>query len=196
MKKAVILPLVTWSVGCTNDPAYGGKRASQWRQQLRDPKADVRRAAAAGLGEVGDRARVFVLDLATALKDADEGVRVGAAVSLWGMGSAAGEIAAVLGDRSADVRQDAAGALGECEAEAAQVVTAATVLKDKIPAVRDAAVKSLAKLGPAANDAAPAFVHNFFTFTLAKPHAARSNGYSGWRGYDRYPPTAYRQPGQ
>src|SRR5439155_4080601 len=89
MKKAVVLTFVLLSAGCSHDPAYAGKRSSQWRRELQDPKAEVRRAAAAGLGEVGVSARAFVPDLAAALKDVDEGVRVRAAVSLWGMGPAA-----------------------------------------------------------------------------------------------------------
>src|SRR3954466_10362435 len=113
MKRTFVL--VTFAAlftGCGKEPVHDGKPLSSWREQLRSPDVNARRAALGAIGTIGPDAKKAVPDLAALLKDADEKVRVDAAQALWSMSDdAAGaipDLVAALKDKTADVRYHAA----------------------------------------------------------------------------------------
>ena len=89
MRKVVLVSLAVMLTSCGKEGESEGKPVSYWRQALRDQNPKTRRAAAAALGKAGTEARDAVPELAGALKDPDEGVRVKAANALWSIGEVA-----------------------------------------------------------------------------------------------------------
>jgi HEAT repeat protein len=158
VKRVIILALVLLSAGCGKEAGHKGKTVTQWRRDLKHADAEVRRAAAVALAEMGPQARAAVPDLAETLKDQADPVRIQAALALWSMGPeatpAVADLTAALDDRNAEVRADAAGALGAIGPKAVDAVgRLGASLRDENPAVRHAAAKALGAIGPEARGA-------------------------------------------
>jgi HEAT repeat protein len=112
----LLLALSAAGCGPARPTLAGGKPVSHWTQALRDPRPEVRREAAAKLGNVGPSDPAALPTLRAALDDADAGVRREAIVALVKCGPAAREAAPTLeqlrqNDRDAQVRLYAGRAL-------------------------------------------------------------------------------------
>jgi len=117
--------------------------------KIEDPRPAVRRAVARALGELGDRRAVSALVLA--LRDPDPTVRAHVLEALGELGdpTAAPSISAMLPDEPvAAVRVSAVGALGRLATPeaVARLVEALGTLPDE----REALVRALSRVGPAA----------------------------------------------
>jgi HEAT repeat protein len=118
----VLLALVAAGCGPARPTLAGGKPVGHWAAALRDPSPEVRREAAAKLGNVGPADPAALPALRAALNDADAGVRREAIVALAKCGPAAREAAPALerlrqGDRDSQVRLCAGRALEKLGAE-------------------------------------------------------------------------------
>ncbi|MEJ5343928.1 MAG: HEAT repeat domain-containing protein [Chloroflexus sp.] len=123
-------------------------------QALGDGDADVREAAAAALGRIGDAAAVPAL--VPVLRDGYADVREAAAAALGQIGApAVPALVQALGDGDANVRRAAAAALGQI-GDAAAVPALVRALGDGERQVREAAAAALGQIGDA--QAVPALV--------------------------------------
>jgi HEAT repeat protein len=119
----------------------------------------ARAGAAESLGYVsGQEARPAVRDLAAALSDPDELIRIYAAEALGSIGKEAADAVAqlkdALGDREVLVRHFAAAALGSIGPDAkAAVVPLRDLLNDRDPVIRYQAAMALGLVGPEASAA-------------------------------------------
>ena len=131
--------------------------------QLRNESADVRRAAARALGQMGSAAKDAVPHLVELLKDTHAYVRRDATRSLGWMHSAAKDavphLVELLEDPDPGVRKAAADALGQIGSVAKDAVPKLLeLLKDPGGGVRWAAADALGQMGSAAKDAVPHLV--------------------------------------
>jgi hypothetical protein len=173
-------------------PTYQGKTLTDWIKMLKTGDAKARGAAAVAIGQIGKDAKAAIPALIAALKDTDPSVRMeatialskigpeaitaltealksknsyqrmGAALSLGHMGSAAKKAVAALQealkDKSLAVRCHAAQALFRIDPEQAEaaVPVLAEGLKSDRQHIRMAAATTIGLIGPAAKSAAPA----------------------------------------
>ena len=75
MNREILVVPALLVAGCQSDPDVGGKRASQWRQELTAPQTEVRRTAVAELARMGPTAKVLLPEITASLRDGDAGVR-------------------------------------------------------------------------------------------------------------------------
>lgn len=135
------------------EPRFEGRALSEWKTDLADPGAKVRRRAAAALANFGAEA---LPPLTQALTDADAEVRLAAAKSLGRLGPAAQPAVpalarAMMKDRAGMVRRVAALALGAIRPPTGEAIAALIRgLADPDAAVVDNAAHSLLDLGHAA----------------------------------------------
>ena len=137
-----------------------GVLVSRWCRDLLQASSQVRRAAAAALGQLGQDATPAVPQLAEALTDSAWIVRQAAAEALGQLGQVAAravpQLANALADSDKVVRQAAAEALvGLGQAAAPAVLQLADAIADSDKVVRRAAAKALGQLGQAAAQAVP-----------------------------------------
>jgi HEAT repeat protein len=122
---------------------------------LEDPEAEVRRAAANALGEIGPEAAVVVSALEPLLRDPDRNVVWATARALGKLGKGAVP-ALVTALRESDddfVRSAAALSLEDLGADAEGATESLVdLLKDDDPEIRRAAAATLGKIGPAVGD--------------------------------------------
>ena len=86
---AVAAAFVAVAAQAADGPAFGGKPASHWEEQLRSPDWHARWVAARALGKIGPAFERSVLDLVAALGDSDPLVSTLAAGVLAAHGPAA-----------------------------------------------------------------------------------------------------------
>jgi HEAT repeat protein len=136
------------------EPAYQGKPASQWVEQLAKGESADRAEAAKALEAMGAEAGTEAIPaLAKALKDAQ--VRVEASGALTRMGdSAVPALIEALGDRSMGARRRASWALSQMGAAAVPALVKA--LEDRNVRIRQEAAVALGMIGPEAKDAVDA----------------------------------------
>jgi HEAT repeat protein len=119
---------------------------------LRSAQREVRLFCAARLGDVGPAAGPSAPDLARLLRDAEPGVRVAAAQALGRIGKPAAivlpDVMVAAHDPDPNLRAAAYEALGRLSREARVVSMLFDALADDVPAVRDAAGKTLRSLDP------------------------------------------------
>jgi HEAT repeat protein len=166
------------------DKVVRGKRASEWVVILRSGKEVVqRRQALLALEIAGPQTRKVFDEIGSALRlDDVEVVRVGAAHTLGRLGAKAVErmipvkpavdalMASLNRDKSATVREAAADALGRLARTGTEpvsqftadarpaIATLGAALKDDSLAVRAAAGRALARMGPPAKEVLPALI--------------------------------------
>jgi hypothetical protein len=143
-----------------------------WAHQLKDKDPQHREEAVRELNSMGDQAKGSVAELASALSDPEDIVRILAALSLSKIGPDASEAVGALGkalsDRHPQVRMNSALALTKIGAGAApalpQLIAAlqATenqqVVRPFYHSVRQQVAMALANFGPGAHDAVPALI--------------------------------------
>lgn len=153
-----------------DDPAYRGKKLSEWLDLLQNGKSvNERRAGLLAIRLIGPRkSRKVVPALIGALREnSEEKIRSGAALALGDIASKARPdddirldairdalAAALRTDKSEHVREASAKALGDMkEAARGAVGVLAVALKDRHAGTRTAAANALRKLGKDARDA-------------------------------------------
>jgi len=150
-----LTPPAAAPVGDANPPLrplttmVAGRALDEWRRDLASPAIEVRRRAVSVLAQVADGSVGAVASvLAPALRDADPGVRLTAAVAMATSGQEPSTITTVL--RSALTARD--------------------------PALRRAGSMGLMRMGPAAKDAAPVLLLAFVDDpdAMVRQNAARA----------------------
>lgn len=145
-------------------PAVAGKGTRSLARYLKDPDAGTRAAAATALGRAGPTAKDAVPELLPLLKDTDPTVRRAAAFALGRISvedaAAAAELAKLLDvEKDPAVRRETVVALGLLADRSGRVVQAvAGVLTDADIETRRAAIRTLARFGPAASPVADAIL--------------------------------------
>jgi HEAT repeat protein len=123
MKKLVIVCWAVLFAGCSPEPTWEGKRASLWREDLKDPTGPVRWRAAYALGKIGPRAKAAIPEITRLLKDPDPIVRFVAAESLAEFGPDAKSAVPALREAARDgyrpVREVARAAIKHIDPQAA-----------------------------------------------------------------------------
>jgi HEAT repeat protein len=131
---------------------------------LKDADPATRAAAADALGRAGQAAKESVAELLPLLKDTDATVRRAAAFALGRVSeddsAAASALAKLLADeKESAVRREAIISLGLLSDRSGLVIQAVgSALSDADPEIRRAAVRALARFGPAASPAADALL--------------------------------------
>lgn len=161
--RSCLVVCVVLSLGsewCTAQPQ---QELNRWRQELRSEEATARRRAAQMLGDLGPAAAPAVSDLVKALKDKDAFVRRNAARALGLIHRKPEEslpaLAEAFKDEKREVVEAAAEAVTQFGSEGVKVLVAA--LRSEDPLVRQAAVRGLGGMGPAAAEAVPALIELF-----------------------------------
>jgi HEAT repeat protein len=155
------LLLVPASAQEKEEPSFRGKTLTEWRKDLKDRNAEVRRGAALALAQMGKDATPGVPDLAAVMqKDEKANVRLAAATALWRLGpiakAAAADVIQVYKDvnQEDEVRLMAAYALGKIGAVHKDVVpTLIDTLRTGSPGDKKVAILVLSQIGPDAKDA-------------------------------------------
>src|SRR5579859_2236929 len=88
------------------EPTFRGRTLSEWRTDLKDKDADVRRKGALSLAQMGADAKPAVEDLAGLLKDSELKVRLAATTALWQLGANAKTAAPPLTTVFKDDKED------------------------------------------------------------------------------------------
>ena len=81
MRSGFLVTILVVAAGCGRREEIPPDMIEQLRQGLKSPDASSRQAAAVSVGELGPKARALVPDLAVALEDKDDGVRIKAATA-------------------------------------------------------------------------------------------------------------------
>jgi len=141
---SVLLP----AVRATADEQGMDKRLSTLMESMRDPDPLVRRAAATGIGETGDKEAVPLLADVLA-SDTDAGVRLNAlgALELIGGTAAISAFEKALGDPDERVRQGAAYALSGYWGQSAHKALVAALKNEKSAKVRRSVAEALGNPG-------------------------------------------------
>lgn len=144
------------------EPSHRGRTLTEWRKDLKDKDAEVRRKAALALAQMGKDAAPAVPDLAAVLQDEKPTVRVAAATALWRLGPIARDAAPAVIKVYQDVNQEdevrmmAGFALGKIGAAHKDVVP--TLIESLRGSEKRQAVLILGQIGPDARAAVPELI--------------------------------------
>ncbi len=148
------------------EPSFRGKTLTEWRKDLKDKDAEVRRRSALALALMGKDAEPAVPDLAgVLLKDEKGSVRLAAGTAIWRLGPIAKNAAPEIIQAYKDVNQDeevrlmAAYALGKIGIANKEVVpTLVETLRTGEASQKRLAALVLGQIGPDAKEAVPELI--------------------------------------
>jgi HEAT repeat protein len=148
------------TLGIVAVAAVEGAEVRDLIAKLGNKDAEVRRAAAKEIGELGADGKAAVPALRKSLRDSDLFVRRFSAEALGQIGveakAAIPELALAMNDEKKEVALAAVEALGKMGASSIQALTSAIKDTNKDPAIRKQAALGLGKIGLPARSAVPA----------------------------------------
>jgi HEAT repeat protein len=144
----LVVTLLAPAVKCAADEKPTDKRLATLMESMRDHDPLIRRAAATGIGEIGDKSAVPLLADVLA-GDADVGVRLNAlgALELIGGPDAIAAFEKALGDPDERVREGAAYALSGYWGQSAHKALVAALKNEKSAKVRRSVAEALGNPG-------------------------------------------------